>query len=263
MYAESSVKPELVERYATLTRINYGVETITAAINGSAQDGANEETAALQQPTQRTMYRYQMKEYGAGSMPTNADTLAEELMLDRYPLDEQVRVLSSENASLILTMNVFKQTCKDAARQIFNIPDTLKSVKERKLTEIAVYDQSDNVNAFTIEGITLWLDRNTRAALMRRFEAEKASGTDETTLWYGSSAFKMPVDTAITMLNAIEIYACKCYDATAGHKAAVNALETIDDVKGYDYKSGYPEKLSFEIDAAASGSAQDGSTDKE
>ena len=47
------------------------------------------------------------------------------------------------------------------------------------------------------------------------------------------------------MLNAIEIYACKCYDITAAHKAAVQAMTDFKDILSYDFKVGYPEKLSF------------------
>lgn len=228
MYTESNVKPELMERYPTLVRINYGVESV------KNQDSA-------------TMYHYQMKEYEPSAMPKDADMLAEELMQDRYPLEEQVKVLSSEDQAQIIGMKVFQQECKEAARQIFGIPDTVKSVRDKKLIDIDVYDQSANVNSFTIQGETLWLDRNTRAALMRRFEAEKASGVKETTLWYGTGKFDLPVDAAITILNAIEIYACQCFDVTAAHKAKVNALTSIDEVVSYDYKQGYPEQLDFEV----------------
>lgn len=119
--------------------------------------------------------------------------------------------------------------------------------RDMVLRAITAYDSSANVNGFTIQGRRLWLDRNTRAALMRRFEAEKASGVKKTTLWYGEGKFDMPVDTAIQMLNAIEIYACKCFDVTAAHKAKVSELATIDEVIGYDYKTGYPEQLDFKI----------------
>lgn len=232
MYSESDAKPVLIERYPRIVRINYDIQ---------------EDVRTNMDETTKTMYVFQSKEYAIDAMPKDADTLADELMRDRYPLDEQIRVLSSEDSAQVLKMQVFQQTCKDVARKIFNIPDTLKSVKERKLTEIAVYDQSSNVNSFSIQGMSLWLDRNTRAALMRRFEAEKASGVSETTLWYGTGAIKMPVDTAITILNTIEIYACKCYDVTASHKANVNALTTIGEVNDYDYTTGYPDKLEFTI----------------
>lgn len=37
------------------------------------------------------------------------------------------------------------------------------------------------------------------------------------------------------------------YNVTEEHKAAVNTLTTIEEVDAYDYKTGYPEKLSFEV----------------
>lgn len=124
--------------------------------------------------------------------------------------------------------------------------EVAKAVKQHVIDLITAYDTSENVNSFTIGGKSLWLDRNTRAALMRRFEAEKASGVEDTTLWYGDGKFEMPVDTAITMLNSIEIYACKCYDVTAAHKAAVEAQADIEELLNYDYTSGYPDKLAIE-----------------
>ena len=49
------------------------------------------------------------------------------------------------------------------------------------------------------------------------------------------------------MLSALEVYALQCYNVTEEHKAAVNALTTIEEVDAYDYKTGYPEKLSFDV----------------
>lgn len=123
--------------------------------------------------------------------------------------------------------------------------DVPTKVREYVLGQITVYDSSKAVNNFTINGVSIWLDRNTRAALMRRFEAEKSSGVTDTTLWYGDGAFSMTVDTAIKVLNAIEIYACKSFDVTAAHKAAVAELTSIEDMLTYDFKAGYPEQLNF------------------
>jgi hypothetical protein len=47
------------------------------------------------------------------------------------------------------------------------------------------------------------------------------------------------------MLNAIELYASACYDNTQAHIANVKALENIESLKNYDYRTGYPEKLRF------------------
>ncbi len=123
--------------------------------------------------------------------------------------------------------------------------DVMPRLKEYVLSEISAYDKSFVVNSFTIDGKEIWLDRDTRLALRQRFVAEQASGIKSTTLWYGTDQFNLSVPDAIEMLNTIEIYACKCYDVTAAHKAMVQSMTTLDDVFGYDYTTGYPEKPSF------------------
>jgi hypothetical protein len=47
------------------------------------------------------------------------------------------------------------------------------------------------------------------------------------------------------MLNAIELYASACYDNTQRHISTVKSMEMIDDIKSYDYRTGYPDKLIF------------------
>jgi len=49
------------------------------------------------------------------------------------------------------------------------------------------------------------------------------------------------------MLSSLEIYALECYNQTATHKAAVEALTTAEEINNYDYTTGYPEKLTFSI----------------
>lgn len=123
--------------------------------------------------------------------------------------------------------------------------DKLNLAKASKLAQIDAYDISSNVNSFSINGTSLWLSRNDRNALMRRFEAEKAAGITNTSLWYGTNKFDLEVNDAITMLNRIEVYACKCYDVTAAHKAAVKDLQILEEVNAYDYTQGYPEKINL------------------
>jgi hypothetical protein len=81
--------------------------------------------------------------------------------------------------------------------------------------------------------------------LKLRFEAEIAMGKTETALWYDSLQFPLPLDTAIQMLYAIEVYASECYDNTQAHLANVNAIDNLEELQNYDYTSGYPEKLNF------------------
>lgn len=135
---------------------------------------------------------------------------------------------------------------------VLSMNDVLPRLREYVLKEITAFDSSDAVNSFTIDGKAIWLNKDTRLALRQRFVAEQASGIKNTTLWYGTDQFNLSVSDAIEMLNTIEIYACKCYDVTAAHKAMVQSMTTLDDVFGYDYTTGYPEKPSFTTTAPAS-----------
>lgn len=114
-----------------------------------------------------------------------------------------------------------------------------------KLAEIKNYDASSEVNVFYIQGIPVWLDKATRAGLKLRFEAELAMKEENTTLWYNNQSFTLPLNDAIIMLYALEVYASKCYDNTQAHLANVSMLETIEEINEYDYTAGYPEKLRF------------------
>ena len=122
---------------------------------------------------------------------------------------------------------------------------TIEDYRKRKNDEILRYDSSDDVNAFYMQGKSMWLDKATRAGLMLRLQAEQAIGKTSTTLWYGSQQFELPMEQAFQMLYALEVYASQCYDNTQRHLAAIQSLQTIDELDGYDYRSGYPEKLNF------------------
>ena len=121
----------------------------------------------------------------------------------------------------------------------------LATAKREKIRELEQYDQSDSVNEFTFHSVAMWLDKATRDGLHLRLLAEQAAGKESTTLWFGAQSFEIPITQAFQLLYAIEVYASACYDRTAAHKTAIEALTSVEDVKGYDYTEGYPEKLNF------------------
>ena len=123
--------------------------------------------------------------------------------------------------------------------------EILNREKEYKIEEIIRHDSSPEVNIFYIDGQELWLDKATRVGLKLRFDAEIASGQTNTTLWYEGIPFNLELVNAVQMLNAIELYASACYDNTQRHIAIVKSMETIDDIKFYDYRTGYPDYLRF------------------
>lgn len=123
--------------------------------------------------------------------------------------------------------------------------EILMRTKREKIMDINHYDSSNDVNIFYIQGLPVWLDKATRAGLKLRFEAELALNYENTTLWYNNQKFELPLNNAIAMLYALEVYASQCYDNTQYHLANVEKLETLEEINEYDYTSGYPEKLEF------------------
>ena len=121
----------------------------------------------------------------------------------------------------------------------------LENEKRHIKDEILRYDSSNEVNIFYVNDIPMWLDKATRSGLMLRFNAEIAMGKTETTLWYNGFEFILPVNDAIQMLYALEVYASACYDNTQHHLAEIQKIESYDDMKHYDYRNGYPEHLRF------------------
>lgn len=133
----------------------------------------------------------------------------------------------------------------DFIQRISFLDNTLDVIKEEAIEQITEYDQSEDVNSFTLQGKQMWLPKETRVGLVNSVTIEKNAGKETTVLWFGGEKYELPVDTALQMLADLELYALECYNVTAAHKAAVNALESVEDVVAYDYTQGYPEKLNF------------------
>ena len=133
----------------------------------------------------------------------------------------------------------------DFIQRVSFFDNALDVIKEEAIEQITEYDQSEDVNSFTLQGKIMWLPKETRVGLVNSVTIEKNAGKETTVLWFGGEKYELPVNTALQMLSALELYALECYNVTAAHKAAVNALESVEDVVAYDYTQGYPEKLNF------------------
>ena len=129
--------------------------------------------------------------------------------------------------------------------KITNEEEALAAIKSDLIAQIEAYDTSESVNSFTLDGKTMWLPKETRVGLVNSVTIEKNAGKETTTLWFDGAKYELPVDIALQMLSALELYALECYNVTAAHKAAVSALESVEDIVAYDYTQNYPEKLNF------------------
>lgn len=121
----------------------------------------------------------------------------------------------------------------------------LVRARHKKRNEIFEYDKSEEVELFYIKGIPLWLDREERATLQRRFEIEQKNGITKSTLWKNGVEFPLVIAEAMVMLDALEMYAIQSFDCTQRHIANIGNLTTMEELQSYDYKAGYPEKLRF------------------
>lgn len=133
----------------------------------------------------------------------------------------------------------------DFIQRISFLGNALDVIKEEAIEQITEYDTSSDVNSFTLQGKQMWLPKETRVGLVNSITIEKAAGKETTTLWFDGEKYELPVDDALQMLSALELYALECYNVTAAHKANVMTLESVGDVVAYDYESGYPDKLNF------------------
>ena len=133
----------------------------------------------------------------------------------------------------------------DFIQRVSFFDNALGVIKEEAIEQITEYDQSEDVNSFTLQGKQMWLPKETRVGLVNSITIEKNAGKETTVLWFDGERYELPVDTALQMLSTLELYAVQCYNTTAMHKANVISLESVCDVVNYDYTLHYPEKLNF------------------
>lgn len=126
--------------------------------------------------------------------------------------------------------------------------ENLEATRQSVLGKIESFDTSDAVNSFTLGEVETWLNRDDRVCLMRSLEVSQLKG--ETTYGLcvkGVGVVTLPILTIKSMLDDIEFYAIQCYKRTFEHKEAVNALTTCEEIVNYDFTTGYPEKLVFNL----------------
>lgn len=123
----------------------------------------------------------------------------------------------------------------------------LDKAKKAVLKKIDEFDKSSEVNSFYLNGVRVWLNKDTRVGLMNSLTIEKNAGKEKSTLWFNNICIVVNCDTAIQMLSALELYALSCYNVTAEHKVAVENLANVEEINNYDYTTGYPDMLTFTI----------------
>lgn len=187
------------------------------------------------------------------------DKCVEAVIRDKYTAEQEMALVNKYNSYLnsVTIDSAGVDEYNDYLKYIFNakmvvkrdleLEEALVIAKEKLFNKISEYDKSDEVNGFLLNGELFWLDRETRMSVSYSTSQEKTLGNETTTIWLGGKSMVLPCEIVLGLLSQLEVYAKKCYNKTAEHKAAVDKLKTLEDVESYDYKSGYPERLNLEV----------------
>ena len=129
----------------------------------------------------------------------------------------------------------------------------IKQAKSRKIDEINEYDSSKEVNICYIktelDTIPYWANKTERSSLKSAVQDYMSLGRETYRLDLREVGVSVDIvcEKLLQMLSALEVYAIDCYNKTTDHIYAVNALTTVEEIETYDYRVGYPEKLTFNL----------------
>lgn len=104
---------------------------------------------------------------------------------------------------------------------------------------IAYYDTSKYVNSFYYQDKQYWLSKDIRIGLFRLID----SGAEQITLQLNDNYLIISPDKLKNFLNQLEVYAGKCFAATAEHLQNIKQFSTIEELLNYDYTAKYPNKI--------------------
>lgn len=123
----------------------------------------------------------------------------------------------------------------------------LQEAKDIKIAEIEAYNNSTDVNSFTVNGYETWIPVELRAVFKTSLDAYIAlEQPTMTKIWDGVEYTTSPQNW-LQMYYRVEFYANECQNVTDRHKIAVNAMDNIEDVENFDITADYPSKLEFSV----------------
>jgi hypothetical protein len=165
----------------------------------------------------------------------------------RVYFDEEKKVDTYRDGDNTFNVETFKAKYIETTKSKSEEVTALQLIKEAKIADLESFDSSDNINCFYLNGMPVWLDKDTRVGVMNSTRIQKDLGYQNTTFWIGTFKIEVPCDLAIQLLSSIEVYAMNCFNKTAEHKKTIGELTSISEVVKYDFEKGYPDKLNITI----------------
>lgn len=127
--------------------------------------------------------------------------------------------------------------------EVETFEERLQDAKEKKIREIEVYAQSDNVNILYFNNTPTWLDKETRANYKLSLDAAELLKEKEITFVVEGNVVKLPIEKARMILATVQRYADDTFIVSSRHKLEVTKLKKIEDVESFDVTAGYPNPL--------------------
>ena len=130
---------------------------------------------------------------------------------------------------------------------------TIEDYRKIKIKEIIKFDSSTEVNKCYIKigdnELSYWANKLERSSLESAVNYCIKMNRSNYRLDLRDLGISIDIDCnkLLDILSSLEIYAIDCYNRTTDHIFNVNNLNNVEDINNYDYRSGYPEKLIFEI----------------
>lgn len=158
------------------------------------------------------------------------------------------------NGSYIITdnnttiLNPTEKILLDNGYRLVEVEEnTLEQVIADKINTIQAYDNSEAVNSFSLNGKSVWIDREDRLGTRRAIELDIEAGHTESEVWLEGMKLVVNSQLALKLLDQLGYYAYQAYNVTQRHIYNVRQLTTIEEVNAYDYTAGYPKKLELSI----------------
>ena len=114
-----------------------------------------------------------------------------------------------------------------------------------KLGELEQYAQSPEVNTISFKGMSIWLTPSERSHYSVSIRAAEELGEKQIIFAIGGQAVTLDIPTAHICLAKIQRYADATFMVTTMHKANIVKLTTLEEVQAYNFKQGYPDKLTL------------------
>lgn len=126
------------------------------------------------------------------------------------------------------------------------IVDPIEQARSNKIKALEAYDNSIKVNGFFVGESLTWIDRDTRNTYKASIEAAELLGESSIVVPILGMILNIPIEKGKIALAKIQRYADACAIVTATHKMAISGLDSEEEIMGYDFTLGYPEKLVFD-----------------